>query len=80
MCGLPQSAKGMVYSSGLLQDSISVPYCVYTKEGLLGFSDVSCLCSNTRTAYDVSCLVNVRLPQTSGCVAVTNSASSPHNY
>lgn len=70
----------MVSSSGLLLDSISVPFSLYTQEGPLAFSDVSRLCSNTKTAYDVSCLVNVRLPQTSGCVAVRNSASSPHNY
>lgn len=28
-----QSAKVLVYSSRLQLDSISVPYCLYTKEG-----------------------------------------------
>lgn len=82
MYGLPnsESEKATVYFSGLLLDSISIPYGLYTKRGPLGLNHVSCLCSNTKTEYDVSCLANARLPQTSGCVAGRNTAPSPHNY
>lgn len=79
---LSQRVRKQLYFSGLLLDSLSIPCSPYNdpKRGPLGLNHVSSLCSNTKTEYDVSCLANARLPQTSGCVAVRNTASSPHNY